>query len=457
MSTTGPTGPQGLLGIRGAQGVTGADGPTGLQGSQGKQGIQGITGPSGSQGLLGIRGIQGLTGAGGPTGLQGSQGKQGIQGVTGPSGSYGLMGLRGNTGPTGIQGKQGNQGTTGKQGIQGVTGKQGIQGVTGSKGIPGPAFGYTGPDGSILVYSGTNVTGTTGFSFFPGTGMMIEGNIIPRENLIYSLGASGAAWNSLHVGETIHMVGPGDVVGTIGTDQHGMVYTQSGFATPFINVGPTLNVLDPSDIGGWVIGPTGMYGDSNYDLVTQQKTQGVPVPEGLTGQVFSLTRPLGNVIATADWNGITTRDSSKNLEFGSKGDAAAIVSHRPIILQDENDNVIVQITSDRDGNGSITFGGGSNSISMNNGLSISNITHLNDNADIQPLSYHTNGKVTYGQLNYAHFLGFPRLPNYESNAAANVAISTDPFFTTPQMGQMYFNTVSKKAMIYDGSQWNTIG
>ena len=422
-------------------------GPTGSQGQQGLMGIrgaQGLTGPTGSYGLTGKQGIQGVTG---PTG------RQGTQGITGPSGSFGLMGLRGVTGLTGTAGKQGIQGPTGKQGIQGITG---YTGATGMRGIPGPSIGFTGPKNSVLFYDGTTVTGTTGLSF-SSKGFQVDGNVLPYRTNTSTLGSTDAVWKSLHLGGTIDLSGSGDAVGIIGTDPHGIVYTKSGFATPFINVGPTMNALNPVAIGGWVIGPTGTYGDPEYDLIAQQKSLGAALPDGLTGEIFSLTRPLGNVIPTPDLNGITTRDPSADLTVGSVGDTGLFASHRPIVLRDKNENIIVEIMADQEGNGSIRFGGGSNSISMNNGLSISNITHADDNADIQPLSYNTNGKVTYGQLNYAHFLGFPRLPNYESNAAANAAIALDPFFDTPQMGQMYFNRVSKKAMVYDGTQWNVMG
>jgi len=367
----------------------------------------------------------------------------GAQGAQGPLGIRGAQGSTGATGARGGQGLQGVQGTQGKQGIQGVTGYTGTTGTTGAKGDKGSTFGFTGPEGSVLYYHGTEVTGTTGLVYLPQTsGLLVDGNVVPGHDNMYSLGTTGAVWKTLHIGP-----------GTIGSDPDGIVYAQSGFATPFINVGPNMNSLDPLAIGGWVIGPTGTYGNPDYDLVTQQKSLGAALPAGLTGQAYSLTRPLGNVVNTSDLNGITTKDPAANLTLGSSTDTGSIISRRPIVLRDENDNVVVQITTDSDGNGSITFGGGSNSISMNHGLSISNITHETDNPDIQPLSYNTNGRVTYGQLNYAHFQGFPRLPAFSSDADANAAMSTDPFHNTPQEGQMYFNRIQKKTRIYDGSQW----
>jgi len=425
MSNIGPTGskgaqgPQGTQGLQGSQGTHGAQGTQGSQGSQGSQGRQGIAGPQGQYGAQGTRGY---------TGAQGVQGRQGLQGTQGTQGTRGVAGFRGAQGP---------------EGAQGSTGQQGQIGYTGAQGEKGSAFTFDGPTGSILYYDGHDVMGVTGFVYTPGgSGMNVEGNITPAVTNRYTLGTTGSAWRTLHIGP-----------GTIGADEHGIVYAESGFATPFINVGPTMNSLDPVAIGGWVIGPTGIYGNRDYDLITQQKSLGAALPDGLTGPVYSLTRPLGNVVNTSDLNGITTKDPAANLTFGSVGDTGIAVSYRPIILRDANENVVVQITTDSDGNGSITFGGGTNSISMNNGLSISNITHQTDNPDIQPLSYNTNGSVTYGQLNYAHFQGFPRLPAFSSDADANAAMSPDPFHNVPQEGQMYFNRTNKKTMIYDGTQW----
>lgn len=111
---------------------------------------------------------------------------------------------------------------------------------------------------------------------------------------MYTLGAKGLSWKSLHVGPgTIDISGPGDIVATVGTDQNGIVYTRSGFATPFINIGPTIDPLDPGAIGGWVIGPTGSYGTPEYDLIAQLKLEGAAVPAGLTGPTYSLIKRVG--------------------------------------------------------------------------------------------------------------------------------------------------------------------
>lgn len=127
-----------------------------------------------------------------------------------------------------------------------------------------------------------------------GPMVMVAGSIVPNQDNVYSLGLTGSRWREICIGPgTLNISGPSNVWGTIGTDQNGIVYTKYGFATPFINVGPALDSLDPGAIGGWVIGPTGTYGSPDYDLIVQQKSLGAGVPAGLQGPIYSLTKPAG--------------------------------------------------------------------------------------------------------------------------------------------------------------------
>ena len=176
----------------------------------------------------------------------------------------------------------GQVGPTGPSG--GPTGARGDTGVTGPTG----GFVFNGVTGSVLYYNGSAITGSTGLMYDSST-LTIQGNILPKSDNLYTLGLTGTRWKGLFVGPgTINISGPNGVNGTVGTDQEGIIYTLSGFATPFINIGPKINELDPGAIGGWVIGPTGTYGDRDYDLIAQQKLPGVTVPVGLTGPVHSL-------------------------------------------------------------------------------------------------------------------------------------------------------------------------
>jgi len=198
-----------------------------------------------------------------------------------------LSNVMGYSGPTGTTGSIG----TGPTGATGITGPVGT-GPTGATGT----FQFAGPTGALLYYDGANVVGGTGLVYTPGgTGMMIDGNIIPNATNVYTLGSTGAVWKSIYMGPgTLNINGPvgSNVVGTVGTDQNGIVYAQSGFAAPFINIGPTINPLNPGAIGGWVIGPTGTFGQPGYDITLQQKVPGTGVPVGLTGPAYSLTKGL---------------------------------------------------------------------------------------------------------------------------------------------------------------------
>jgi len=188
-------------------------------------------------------------------------------------------------------------------------GPTGAQGVTGPSGPTG-GFVFSGSTGSILFYDGRAVTGSTGFSYSSTTGLNINNNIIPSIDNTYSLGTTGYRWREISMGPgTLNIKGPGNVNATLGTDQEGIVYTQQGFATPFINIGPSINGLNPGAIGGWVIGPTGTYGSANYDLIAQQKLEGISIPSGLTGPVYSLIRNPGPTGPTG-FNGTIGRDGA---------------------------------------------------------------------------------------------------------------------------------------------------
>jgi hypothetical protein len=141
--------------------------------------------------------------------------------------------------------------------------------------------------------------------------MFINGNLIPSVTNTYTLGATGTVWKEIHVGPgTINISGPvgSNVIGTIGTDQNGIVYTESGFATPFINIGPSINGLQSGNIGGWVLGATGTLGGADYDLIAQQKLPGPRFPAGVTGPTYSLIRNPGPSLSYSAGNtgGIAT-------------------------------------------------------------------------------------------------------------------------------------------------------
>lgn len=184
----------------------------------------------------------------------------------------------------------GPAGPTGPQGIPGSASAKGDTGDTGPAGFQP----FTGPTGSVLFFNGSSVTGSTGLSFTLGSNLVVAGSILPATTLTYSLGSTGSRWSDMYVGPgSINIKGPGTSVGTIGTDSQGIVYTETGFASPFVNIGPA--VLTPSAVGGWKIGPTGTQGTANFDLVAQENT----IAGSPTGPVYSLTRNLTETCASA--------------------------------------------------------------------------------------------------------------------------------------------------------------
>ena len=55
---------------------------------------------------------------------------------------------------------------------------------------------------------------------------------------------------------TLNIAGPNGVGNaTLGSDDSGIAYTEFGFATPFINIGPAQ--LTPSAVGGWKVNAIG--------------------------------------------------------------------------------------------------------------------------------------------------------------------------------------------------------
>jgi hypothetical protein len=139
---------------------------------------------------------------------------------------------------------------------------------------------YLGITGDVSLGYIETVAGITGPS------ISVTGNLVPSVSNEYSLGASGQFWRDLFVGPgTITIAGPtgSTAVATIGTDLAGIVYTESGFATPSIIVGPS--VASSGAVGGFLVQTAGITGDL-YDLTATQNVD--TAGGGLTGPTYSL-------------------------------------------------------------------------------------------------------------------------------------------------------------------------
>jgi hypothetical protein len=160
-----------------------------------------------------------------------------------------------------------------------------IQGPQGPQGIPGKGFDLSGEGlGNILLYNTSN----QGYYYNNALEIVLDasnnhqidisGSVIPTNNNIYTLGSETLRWKDLFIGPgTINISSPGGLQdATLGSDSQGIAYTEFGFATPFISIGPSQ--LTPQATGGWKVQPEGTQGTSDYELSIQEiDTSGVPV------------------------------------------------------------------------------------------------------------------------------------------------------------------------------------
>ena len=205
----------------------------------------------------------------------------------------GPIGPQGPPGPAAI----GPQGNTGSNGATGPTGK-GCRGPTGPAGGPVGPTGYTGPPGnvglllpgtgSVLVKDGDDAHYSNTLKI-DDTILDVGGNVIPRLSNTYSLGLTGSRWKEIFIGAgSLNIAGPtpSSIPATIGSNLAGIAFSQFGFVTPFLNLGPSINEFAPlGTIGGWNIFGTGPTGEYFTDLRAQIINTG---GSGFTGPSYSL-------------------------------------------------------------------------------------------------------------------------------------------------------------------------
>jgi hypothetical protein len=162
---------------------------------------------------------------------------------------------------------------------------------------------YLGITGDVSLGYLETVAGISGPS------ISVTGNLVPSATNTYSLGSSSLFWKDLYVGPgTITIAGPpgSTAIATVGTDLAGIVYTESGFATPSIIVGPA--VASSGAVGGFKIQSAGITGDL-YDLTATQNVD--TAGGGLTGPTYSLIDVVrsitgGTGISVTETPGTTT-------------------------------------------------------------------------------------------------------------------------------------------------------
>jgi len=167
------------------------------------------------------------------------------------------------------------------------------------------------------------------------TNVYIGGNLVPTQSNTYILGASGATWKDIYIGPgSLNIAGPEGFTGvaTIGSNLAGIAYSQNGFATPFLNVGPTISTTAPlGTVGGWQIYGTGPTGSTiTTDLVAQQI---VASGQGLTGPVYSLINSKTGPTGPA---GIANASISYISNQGYTGPASSITGYTGYFLDSVN-------------------------------------------------------------------------------------------------------------------------
>lgn len=140
-------------------------------------------------------------------------------------------------------------------------------------------------EGSLLTIDSSGTINTSDFLFTDSSG------VYPKKSLEYNLGSNDLRWKDAYIGPgSIHLGFGGGPTGgneaNISADKNGIAYSQYGFATPFINIGPEIDKIGA--LGGWKVSSTGKALTPSFDLVAQENT-----PSGLTGPVYSLIKNQG--------------------------------------------------------------------------------------------------------------------------------------------------------------------
>ena len=213
-------------------------------------------------------------------------------------------------------------GSPGLNGATGATGATGPAGPTGPSGGPagptGPTGGisFSGPTGSILWYTGSAVTGTTGFFLTPNPGkdeldLTIKGNINPSSDHNYSLGSPSFRWNTVYseylvannIADSTNSNGTtGQFLGISGTSLLWSTPSISGFA--YTEVTPDLADYP----GGWILDvPSGTYyidyvmpsaplnSNANVQVTT---INGTPLTALSSWVVTTVPNPAGGVVGS---------------------------------------------------------------------------------------------------------------------------------------------------------------
>ena len=92
------------------------------------------------------------------------------------------------------------------------------------------------------------------FDFFSiDKNVIVDGNLLPNPDNLRTLGNIDNRWSEIFIGPgTLNLFGPSlTKFAAISADNNAIAYTETGLATPYINIGP--EQLTPYAVGGWQI------------------------------------------------------------------------------------------------------------------------------------------------------------------------------------------------------------
>jgi hypothetical protein len=262
--------------------------------------------------------------------------------------------------------------------------------------------------------------------------LVYDHDIVPTADNTYSLGSNSLRWKEVHIGPGTLFI----------QDQN-----DAGLNAELTVVDGVLKINGANQLQ---VGQL-KFVDNTIESSTGAEDIQIGLLTSSANLVFNRNVVMGEG-KTFTTNSITTADPTTDIILGTDdgSDTGSITAYRTYQLRDGNDNVLMQIQNES-GVGKLKFDGGSNGIWYDGGVVIKGVGYQADNTSIQPMSFNSvTGVVTYGQLNYNHFVGFPRLPNYANDTAANAAAGT------PLKGMQYYNTTTDKAMVYTASGWQAM-
>ena len=184
-------------------------------------------------------------------------------------------------------------------------------------------------EGNILVSDNNSDVLISSILSTTNNQININCNIIPTSDNIFSIGSISNRIKDIYVGQGSVILGPAQ----ISSDDNGIAYSQYGFATPFINIGPTIGI--PKAVGGWHISATGTALTPSFDLIAQENTV-----DGVTGPIYSLLNKTPGPIGPTGPTGPIGPTGQSGITISGLGEGSVLVT-------DNNSDVLVskQITT----------------------------------------------------------------------------------------------------------------